>query len=210
MGRYLVVTLLAGFASAAPACAAQAPTTAPAGVVINEVKPQAVITVAVNKSQVIRTTQSIRQASVGNPGIADINAFATNQMLLTGKKGGSTSLTIFTDDGAVQMLDVEVHAAGEATTRPAAATKKGVSRLEGGDIRGFVKLTVDNTVIHLNVDQIAAVITAPADGSVQETARIVLAAQASGALQPVLEVPAEVLPPHEVLKAIQFAKARRE
>ena len=62
----------------------------------------------VNKTVVVTTTQPVKQVSVGNPDIAEVNPIGPNSVLITAKKPGTTQLIIWDDDNRSQIADVIV------------------------------------------------------------------------------------------------------
>lgn len=61
-----------------------------------------------NQSVVIATTMPVRQLSVGNPAVADVNPVGPNEVLVTAKKQGSTQLIIWDDENRSQVADIIV------------------------------------------------------------------------------------------------------
>ena len=62
----------------------------------------------VNESVVVTTTMPVKQLSVGNPGVADVNPVGPNEVLVTAKQQGSTQLIIWDDDNRSQVTDIIV------------------------------------------------------------------------------------------------------
>jgi len=66
------------------------------------------IRLMVNKTQVITTTQPVRQVSVGSQDVADVNVLGPNNLLVTAKKQGSTQVIVWDEQGHSQMGDIIV------------------------------------------------------------------------------------------------------
>ena len=62
----------------------------------------------VNKTVVVTTTQPVKQVSVGNSDIADVNPIGPNSVLITAKKSGTTQLIVWDDNNRSQIADVIV------------------------------------------------------------------------------------------------------
>jgi pilus assembly protein CpaC len=62
----------------------------------------------VNKTAVLTTTQPVKQVSVGNPDVADVNVLSPNTLLVTAKKQGSTQVIVWDEQGRSQVGDVIV------------------------------------------------------------------------------------------------------
>src|SRR5206468_2200537 len=73
------------------------------------VDPSGKVSLTVNKTMVITTTQPYRQISVGQPDIADVNAIGPNNILVTAKKMGTTQLIVWDDQGRSQVADIVVN-----------------------------------------------------------------------------------------------------
>jgi len=91
----LAVLLLALLLATAQAALADAP-------------PQAV-PLAVGKSMVVRTAQPAARVSVADEGIAGVVVLSPQQVYITGKKPGGTTLTLWNAAGAItQVYDIQV------------------------------------------------------------------------------------------------------
>ena len=64
--------------------------------------------VPVNKSQVLRTDQPYTRALIGNPDVADIIPISDTSVYVLGKKTGTTSLTLYSRDRLIAVVDVNV------------------------------------------------------------------------------------------------------
>ncbi|MEA2710018.1 MAG: pilus assembly protein CpaC [Phycisphaerales bacterium] len=76
----------------------------------------------VNKTTVITTPQPFKQVSVGNPEVADVTIVGPNNVLVTGKRQGSTQLIIWDDNNRSQVADVIVGMDLEALQSDLSAT----------------------------------------------------------------------------------------
>lgn len=61
-----------------------------------------------NKSSVIVTKVPFKQISVGAPDIADVNPTGPSNLLITGKKPGTTQVIVWDDSDRIQVIDVIV------------------------------------------------------------------------------------------------------
>jgi pilus assembly protein CpaC len=66
------------------------------------------ISVTVNKSMAFRLSDRAKRVSVSQPEIADVTVLTPNQLLLSGKAVGTTSLIVFNDKGDVESYDLVV------------------------------------------------------------------------------------------------------
>ena len=66
------------------------------------------LAVPVNKSQVLRTDQPYTKALIGNPDIADIIPISDTSVYVLGKKTGTTSLTLYSRERLLAVVDVVV------------------------------------------------------------------------------------------------------
>src|SRR4029078_11926063 len=64
--------------------------------------------VPVNKSQGLRTDQPYTKALIGNPDIADIIPISDTSVYVLGQKTGTTSVTLYTRDRLLAVVDVVV------------------------------------------------------------------------------------------------------
>lgn len=99
----------------APAGLAQAPAAASqpagkgAGVVVRSATPGGqLLRVAVNKSVILEFPAPVREVRLAKAEIAEANAIAPNQIILTGKSFGMTQLIAWNAEGAQQIFDVAV------------------------------------------------------------------------------------------------------
>jgi pilus assembly protein CpaC len=99
--RWLAVIALAGTFAAAANYPAQAQTAAAAS-------PR-VLSMTVGKSLVVSTQQRIERVAVGFGDVAEAMAAGTNEVLVSGKAAGSTSLIIWEQGGGKVFFDVDVH-----------------------------------------------------------------------------------------------------
>ena len=65
------------------------------------VQTPSAMTVAVNKSQVLRVNQTIRKITVGNPAIADVAALSDRSFYVLGKALGTTNVAIYGQSGSL-------------------------------------------------------------------------------------------------------------
>ncbi len=80
-------------------------------VVSDESKHAGEFIIPINKSQVLRIDQQLRDLLVGNPEIADVLALTDRSIYVLGKSLGSTSLTLYGDNKAlIAVLDLIVSA----------------------------------------------------------------------------------------------------
>lgn len=84
------------------------PTTRANRLIANGVSPDGRITVPVNKTVLITTTQPYKQVSVGQPDVADVNMINPNNILVTAKKSGTTQLIVWDDADRTQIADITV------------------------------------------------------------------------------------------------------
>lgn len=66
------------------------------------------VTVAIYQSQFLRLGQSIARVSVGSTDVADVAAFPPDQVLVTGKRIGQTSATVWFKNDEVAVLHIVV------------------------------------------------------------------------------------------------------
>jgi pilus assembly protein CpaC len=75
----------------------------------NDARAGAVMTLAVNKSQTLRTERAVQKAVVGNPDIADVLPVSTSSVYVLGKSIGSTNVSLIDRQGnLVAVVDVVV------------------------------------------------------------------------------------------------------
>lgn len=73
------------------------------------IQASGVLSVPMNKSQVMHVSQPVRKIAVGNPAIADVAALSDRSFYVLGKSVGTTNLAIYGQNGAlVGMTDVIV------------------------------------------------------------------------------------------------------
>ncbi|NRB38774.1 MAG: type II and III secretion system protein family protein [Pseudomonadales bacterium] len=69
-----------------------------------------VISVSLNKSQIVQLKRPIKKISMGNPTIADIVILKGNQLYVLGKQLGTTNVLMWDkNDQLIKALDIEVH-----------------------------------------------------------------------------------------------------
>ncbi len=66
------------------------------------------IRLTVNKSAVITTRVQVKQVSIGQPEVADVNVIGPSNILVTAKKAGTTQLIVWDDQNRSQVADVVV------------------------------------------------------------------------------------------------------
>lgn len=66
------------------------------------------LSLSVNRTTEIKTSSPVKRVSVGQPEIADIQAFADNLLLVTAKKAGSTQVILWDEKNQSQAIDVNV------------------------------------------------------------------------------------------------------
>jgi pilus assembly protein CpaC len=72
-------------------------------------KAGAVMTVPMNKSQVLKLDRAFAKAMIGNPEIADVMPLTSNSVYVLGKKAGSTNLALYDRGGGlIAVVDVAV------------------------------------------------------------------------------------------------------
>ena len=64
------------------------------------------LVVPVGRSTVLRTSQRLRRVYVSNPAVIDSITASPHELVLTAKAGGSSSIAIWTEDGATSLYDV--------------------------------------------------------------------------------------------------------
>jgi pilus assembly protein CpaC len=75
----------------------------------NDARSGAIMTLAINKSQTLRTERAVRKAVVGNPDIADVLPVSASSVYILGKAIGSTNVSLFDPSGnLVAVVDVVV------------------------------------------------------------------------------------------------------
>jgi pilus assembly protein CpaC len=75
----------------------------------NDARAGAVMTLAINKSQTLRTERAVQKAVVGNPDIADVLPVSTSSVYVLGKAIGSTNVSLFDRQGnLLAVVDVVV------------------------------------------------------------------------------------------------------
>jgi pilus assembly protein CpaC len=87
------------------------PTTAAAAQAVSQsdAKSGAVMTVPVNKSQVLKLDRAFSKAMVGNPEIADVMPLTSNSVYVLGRATGSTNLALYDRGGGlIAVVDVVV------------------------------------------------------------------------------------------------------
>lgn len=77
-------------------------------IVVTGLNPNGGLTLAVNRTGEIKTSTPVKRVSVGQPEVADIQAFADNLLLVTAKKAGSTQVIVWDDKDQSQSIDVNV------------------------------------------------------------------------------------------------------
>lgn len=91
------------------------PVTALAQRVVTE--PQQVITVSLGESALLVEVSAMQRFSIGDPTVADAAAVSPNELLITGKKLGTTSLLLWDARGDVRMYTIQVTADAPALER---------------------------------------------------------------------------------------------
>jgi pilus assembly protein CpaC len=76
-----------------------------------------VMTVSMGESKLLTYGGALQRFSVGDPAIADAVAVSPNELLVTGKKLGTTTLLVWDPGGQVQIYSVEVTADAPALER---------------------------------------------------------------------------------------------
>jgi pilus assembly protein CpaC len=85
------------------------PTTAPSDLAVNDPKDGDTITVEPNgKGKEVNFELKIHQANILNPDVADVHPLGTNELLITGKKTGSTQMIITDETDHASVLNIEV------------------------------------------------------------------------------------------------------
>lgn len=75
----------------------------------NDARSGAVMNIAINKSQTLRTERVVRRAVVGNPDIADVLPVSTSSVYVLGKAIGSTNVSLYDTSGnIIAIVDVVV------------------------------------------------------------------------------------------------------
>lgn len=70
--------------------------------------PSARLLLQVDRTAVVSSKRPCTRVSIAQPGIADVNLLAPQEILVTGKAPGVTQLAMWTDDGALELIDVAV------------------------------------------------------------------------------------------------------
>jgi pilus assembly protein CpaC len=114
-GKMMGAALLAALSMClVPRARAAAPPTGPAGkgpiVTAGLDEKTGTLRVLVNKSVTLTTVRPYKRLNIGEPEIAEVNAIATNKILVTAKKAGATQLIIWDEDDNSQTIDVLVQA----------------------------------------------------------------------------------------------------
>ena len=91
-----------------PPAQVQADSSANGGLVANGTDKNGRITISVNKSAVVTTKFPYKRISIGQPDIADVNAIGAGNVLVTGKKAGTTQLILWDDAERSQVIDIDV------------------------------------------------------------------------------------------------------
>jgi pilus assembly protein CpaC len=76
-----------------------------------------VMTVSMGESSLLKYGGALQRFSIGDPGIADVVAVSPGELLITGKKLGSTSLLVWDPSGQVVIYSIEVTADAPALER---------------------------------------------------------------------------------------------
>src|SRR5947199_5474623 len=71
---------------------------------------QQVVTVATGESALLRYGGALQRFSIGDPVVSDAVAVSPNELLITGKKLGTTSLLVWDPSGGVRLYSVQVTA----------------------------------------------------------------------------------------------------
>ena len=107
-GRTLAPIVAALFATAAALVMPAGPADAQ-GFTQSDAKSGALMTVPVNKSQVLKLDRAFARAMIGNPEIADVMPLTSNSVYVLGRKTGSTNLALYDRGGGlIAVVDVQV------------------------------------------------------------------------------------------------------
>jgi pilus assembly protein CpaC len=79
-----------------------------ARLVTNGLSQSGGITLSVNRTSEIKTNSPVKRVSVGQPDVADIQAFADNLLLVTAKKAGTTQVILWDEKNQSQSIDINV------------------------------------------------------------------------------------------------------
>jgi pilus assembly protein CpaC len=101
--------LAALLCSAAAADAPPAATQPAENMVSDGLNDQGIIKLNVNKSVVLHTKALLRRVSVASPDIADVNLVGPSEMLVLGKKAGTTQIILWDDNDHSQTIEVVVN-----------------------------------------------------------------------------------------------------
>lgn len=139
-----------------------APTTAKTGAVAAPIvetgASDGAIRLTANRSTVIKTRVPYKNVSVAQPDIADVNLVGPRDILVTGKKPGSTQLVVWDDEDRSQVLEVSV-AIDLATLQDHMTRMFRDSRIEVTGLNGAVALR--GRVPNLQVAEQAGEVAAP-------------------------------------------------
>ena len=83
-------------------------TSSTAGYVLPEPQEAMKLKLVVGKSAVLRSSEPVKRASVANPEIADFILLSRQEIYLTGKASGITTLTVWQDSKVAAIYDLEV------------------------------------------------------------------------------------------------------
>jgi pilus assembly protein CpaC len=83
-------------------------TTAPSDLTSTDEKPSQVVTIEPGKAKKLTFEQRIKKANILMPDIADVLALGPSDLLVSGKKSGSTQLIIWDEDDHTQVIEIEV------------------------------------------------------------------------------------------------------
>lgn len=104
------VLLFTGIAGAQESASTRpaVPTTNSSRLVAGGIGADGQVSLLVNKSVVITTTQPYARVNVAQPEVADVNAVGTSSILVTAKKPGTTQLIIWDENDNTQVADIVV------------------------------------------------------------------------------------------------------
>jgi pilus assembly protein CpaC len=128
----LAMGLSAGAQNAAPA-------SQPSSMLALDGAPGGQLKLTVNKTAVIKTSSNYKRISVGSPEVADFNAIGPNNILVTGKKAGTTQLIIWDESEHSQVVDITVDVDLQ-TLHNELQTMFPESKIEASSVNGVIAL----------------------------------------------------------------------
>ncbi len=129
----------AGAAAAATTQPAATPAVRGNKLIADGVDQNGRVSLTVNKTMVITTTQPYKQLSVGSPDIADVNPIGPNNILVTAKKTGATQLIVWDDQNHSQVADIVVNMDLDSLQAELNAMLPG-AKIQVGSMNGSVAL----------------------------------------------------------------------